>query len=230
MHASCKLQCRKLSLGINIAGRVTDDIIRSLLIAQELLQTKEIVLMHHTGALALPSPCLLERAGHGTAGVGTGQSSPEVRAGKLQSSGVAWPQVRPREGLTQHLHTAKVLRRLMCPVCRLRSPVRNQEARPVSGDCAEEAGEAPDALGNGAWCTVLRAESQKHLSAHEVHLAGCQRPALFRIVLQSIGNCALSRLELFCREYLVLYGLCCTDSLQYSKQSRLVSHQSPHIF
>jgi len=32
----------------NAGGRVTDDIIRSLLIAQELLHTKEIVLMHHT--------------------------------------------------------------------------------------------------------------------------------------------------------------------------------------
>ncbi len=37
--------------GMDYAGRVTDDIIRSLLIAQELLQTKEIVLMHHTGTL-----------------------------------------------------------------------------------------------------------------------------------------------------------------------------------
>lgn len=32
----------------NAGGRVTDDVIRSLLIAQELLNTKEIVLMHHT--------------------------------------------------------------------------------------------------------------------------------------------------------------------------------------
>ena len=45
------VQCRTLMKGMDYAGRVTDDIIRSLLIAQELLQTKEIVLMHHTGTL-----------------------------------------------------------------------------------------------------------------------------------------------------------------------------------
>ncbi|CAK0760045.1 hypothetical protein CVIRNUC_002739 [Coccomyxa viridis] len=37
----------------NAGGRVTDDVIRSLLIAQELLNTKEIVLMHHTDCGAM---------------------------------------------------------------------------------------------------------------------------------------------------------------------------------
>ena len=35
--------------------RVTDDVIRSLFVAQELLHTKVILLVHHTGASLLPS-------------------------------------------------------------------------------------------------------------------------------------------------------------------------------
>ena len=40
---------------VHVCRRVTDDVIRSLFVAQELLHTKVILLVHHTGANCFPS-------------------------------------------------------------------------------------------------------------------------------------------------------------------------------
>jgi len=57
LKRSSSLACAELS--VCAARRVTDDVIRSLFVAQELLHTKVVLLVHHTGGSACIVPPLL---------------------------------------------------------------------------------------------------------------------------------------------------------------------------